>query len=106
VRSVQLFAGSAVEPPSIERIAIFHYVTRSAADFAAKRARGGGQNRDGKPWSFFDEIAKCALASRCASRPPLLVAYLELETISLKHAQFVVHARLSTEVHMGQSRIR
>lgn len=43
---------------SIARVALFHYVTRSRADFAAKAARGGGLNPVGKPWNFFDSVAR------------------------------------------------
>lgn len=53
--------GSTAEWPSVERVALFHYVTRSEEDFARKMERGGGQNAEPKPWSYFHDIAKCAV---------------------------------------------
>ena len=51
--------GSEGEVPVATRVALFHYVTRSEEDFRRKQARGGGQNRDAKPWTYFEAISKC-----------------------------------------------
>lgn len=61
--------GSMVDPPVATRVALFHYVTRSEADFRRKQSRGGGQNQDGKPWAFFEDMARYAVLKRaCLSR--------------------------------------
>jgi hypothetical protein len=55
--------GSRYKQPSTDRVALFHYVTRSREDFAYKQQRGGGQNKDAKPWSYFEHIKECAFCS-------------------------------------------
>jgi hypothetical protein len=56
----------------VQRIALFHYVTRSWEDFEAKMARGGGNRKNNsKTKSFFDEVQKYA------SSPQWLHAHIE-----------------------------
>lgn len=45
---------------SVDKLALFHYVTRSKEDFAIKMARKGG-NRGPKTWHFFDAIQRCVV---------------------------------------------
>jgi hypothetical protein len=45
---------------SVERVALFHYCTRSLEDFRIKSARAGGNNPKGKPLSFFQAMEQCA----------------------------------------------
>lgn len=45
--------------PSIQDIAIFHYLTKSKAEFAAKIVRGGGGGKH-RQWKHFDKVSKCA----------------------------------------------
>jgi hypothetical protein len=44
---------------SVDRIALFHYTTRSLEDFHIKQARAGGNNPNGKPDSYFNVMARC-----------------------------------------------
>lgn len=46
--------------PSVERIALFHYVTKSLQDFQMKSKRGSGMGNH-KPITFFHAIEKCVL---------------------------------------------
>ena len=46
------------EPVSIDAIALFHYLTKSKAEFRAKMARGGGGGTHRK-WEQFESIRRC-----------------------------------------------
>lgn len=48
---------------SAERIALFHYVTRSKQDFETKQRRGGGNNPVGKNNAFFEHYQMCDINS-------------------------------------------
>jgi hypothetical protein len=50
---------------SVDRLALFHYATRSREDFAIKQTRGGGNTRVGKSWSYFDILSRCASGTPC-----------------------------------------
>ena len=50
---------------SVERVALFHYTTRSREDFDLKMARAGGLNPRGKPLGYFTVWAKCASLACC-----------------------------------------
>lgn len=45
---------------SVRRIGLYHFVTRSREDFAAKISRAGGTNSQPKTWEFFERWARCA----------------------------------------------
>ena len=45
---------------SVERLALFHYTTKSEEDFRIQPQRRGGINSTPKPQSFFLTWAKCA----------------------------------------------
>jgi hypothetical protein len=65
-------AGFEMLPARIERVALFHFVTRSRVDFAAKMARGAGSGGRPKAWNFFIGVARCAaVSSLCACIPQL-----------------------------------
>lgn len=57
--AAQMYRVTSGAEPSVARVALFHYVTRSRDDFAAKHARGSGMSRTGKSWVFFEAITKC-----------------------------------------------
>ena len=50
---------ASVQPASITRVALFHYVTKSRQDYDVKMQRGSGMSRKVKPLSFFEGIARC-----------------------------------------------
>lgn len=56
---------------SVERIALFHYTTRSWEDFEMKMERAGGLNPRGKGVGYFKFWAKCVLRLLCACVCPL-----------------------------------
>lgn len=61
----------AAKAPSIQDIAIFHYMTKSKAEFEAKMERGGGGGTHRK-WKHFNSIRKCVSLrpfSACACVP-------------------------------------
>lgn len=60
--------------PTVERVALFHYITRSRADFAVKAARGGGASGRPKTWPFFDGVARSANSTESICREPSQVA--------------------------------
>jgi hypothetical protein len=43
----------------VERVALFHFTTRSREDFDRKSVRGGGANPVGKPIEFFNQYQRC-----------------------------------------------
>lgn len=45
---------------SADYVALFHYATRSREDFEIKQARGQGGSKVGRPWTFFNELERCA----------------------------------------------
>lgn len=51
------------EQSSVERLGLYHFVTRSRADFATKIARGPGDSPTPKAWSFFEDAASYAQAA-------------------------------------------
>lgn len=56
-------AGSMRFPPSVDKVALFHFTTKSHEDFAAKLSRGSAMTHRGKNWRFFERVARCAFAS-------------------------------------------
>ena len=55
-------AALAREHPSVERVALFHYATKSREDFNGKMARGSGMSKRSKTAEYFDGLAECAPA--------------------------------------------
>ena len=55
--------GALNRQPSVERVAVFHYATKSWQDFAAKMKRGSGMSRSAKKEDYFTSLAKCASSS-------------------------------------------
>ena len=47
---------------SAERIALYHYVTKSRQDFAAKTKRGSGMSGATKREDYFQSVQQCAPA--------------------------------------------
>lgn len=47
---------------SVQRLALFHYVTRSTEDFRRKVARGGGMGNS-RTWTEFDKLNRCGTAA-------------------------------------------
>lgn len=45
---------------TVDSAALFHYVTRSAEDFAAKAQRGSGMSNRVRKWQMFEAIHRCA----------------------------------------------
>lgn len=43
--------------PSIKKIALIHYVTKSSLDFQAKMARHSDRSKQ-KKWDYFDDMAR------------------------------------------------
>ena len=55
--------GAASRNASANEIAIYHYATKSLEDFGAKMLRGSSlSKRTHKEWTYFADIARCALA--------------------------------------------
>ena len=52
-------AGCMHSSASVTRVALFHFTTKSEADFAAKLDRGSAMTHRGKNWSFFERVARC-----------------------------------------------
>ena len=52
--------GFMMSPPSIERIALYHYITKSRQDFVDKRSRGSGTAKV-RTWDEFEDVSKCAI---------------------------------------------
>ena len=46
--------------PTVDRVALFHYATKSWEDFEVKMARGSGMSTQDKDSSYFDAIKRCA----------------------------------------------
>ena len=46
---------------TVERVALFHYATKSEEDFKNKMQRGSGMSLRAKGYDYFNEIQKCAL---------------------------------------------
>lgn len=67
----------------VQRIALFHYATRSKQDFAIKKARGGGSNRAGKSWKYFEKL------SAYAHRRSLVASWMHWPCPSGLHVQSV-----------------
>eukprot|EP00892_Ulva_mutabilis_P000949 jgi/Ulvmu1/10855/UM007_0029.1 len=51
-------AGSMQPASSVAKVALFHYTTKSRADFAAKLERGSAMTHRGKNWLFFQRVAR------------------------------------------------
>jgi len=51
--------GFMMSPPSIDKIALYHYITKSRQDFVDKRSRGSGTAKV-RTWDEFDEVSRCA----------------------------------------------
>jgi hypothetical protein len=45
---------------TVNKIALFHFATKSAADFQNKMARGSGMSLRAKGYDYYNEILKCA----------------------------------------------
>lgn len=56
--------GAITQQPSVDTVALFHYATKSRADFDVKMARGSGMSNATKTIAYFDKIAGCALQPR------------------------------------------
>jgi hypothetical protein len=56
---LQGMAGFMKRSAHIQRVALFHYTTKSREDFAHKVARGANGPRV-KDWTFFASMQKCA----------------------------------------------
>lgn len=46
---------------TVQKLALFHYITRSKEDFLRKASRGGGNTSRPKTGAFFDKVVRCAL---------------------------------------------
>ena len=67
-------AAAASGGATVDRVALFHYATKSWQDFEVKMARGSGMGDQDKDSSYFDDIKRCAsLATRCFCCRPLFV---------------------------------
>lgn len=51
---------------TVNKVALFHFATKSAADFQKKMARGSGMSLRAKGYDYYNEILKCALSHPCA----------------------------------------
>ena len=49
---------SGTSPPSAKHIALYHYVTKSKEDFAAKQIRGSGMSKKIKDDRFFKKVTR------------------------------------------------
>lgn len=47
---------------SVDRVALYHYATRSREDFDIKSARGGGTNRTPKGLTYWHALQECVPA--------------------------------------------
>jgi hypothetical protein len=52
--------GALLKPPAAEKVALFHYATKSREDFKRKLTRGSGMSKATKDWSYFEELVGCA----------------------------------------------
>lgn len=57
-------AGAASSRRHIDSVALFHYSTKSQADFSVKIARGASSGGNPKSWEFFEQLSRCAAALR------------------------------------------
>jgi hypothetical protein len=46
---------------TVNHVALFHFTTKSAADFKNKMARGSGMSLRAKGYDYYNEIVKCVL---------------------------------------------
>lgn len=53
-------AGAASSRRHIDTVALFHYSTKSQADFSVKIARGASSGGNPKSWEFFEQLSRCA----------------------------------------------
>lgn len=53
-------AGASSSRRHIDSVALFHYSTKSQADFAVKIARGASSGGNPKSWEFFEQLSRCA----------------------------------------------
>ena len=58
---------ASVQPASITRVALFHYVTKSRFDYDVKMQRGSGMTQKVKPLSFYEGIERCDFVFRIKS---------------------------------------
>jgi hypothetical protein len=65
---------------SVQRVALFHFVTRSREDFRKKIARGGGASTTAKRMDFFNSWSMCA--HHLLSQLAILTQFLLLTTIA------------------------
>ena len=72
---------------TVEHVALFHYATKSAADFKHKMARGSGMSLRSKGYEYFNEILKCG--------PPLHVVHAFVVQFAMcsRGSLAAVHAR-------------
>jgi hypothetical protein len=52
--------GALNRSPTVERIALFHYATKSWEDFSSKMKRGSGMSKSTKTLSYFQQLEQCA----------------------------------------------
>jgi hypothetical protein len=62
-RRCYLSPDSGVGPPSSNKVALFHYITKSREDFARKTARGSGMSDATKTMKHFRRVRRCAKRS-------------------------------------------
>lgn len=76
-------AGASSSRRYIDTVALFHYSTKSQADFAVKIGRGASSGGNPKSWEFFEQLSRYDAAQSAASadvlhikglRAPLIVA--------------------------------
>jgi hypothetical protein len=82
---LQGMAGFMKRSAHIERVALFHYTTKSREDFAHKVARGANGPRV-KDWTFFASMQKCA---------PFLCLLL---SASIMHVQMLPRQSATTDL--------
>lgn len=58
-------SGPMIEPPRAAKVALYHYATKSLADFTSKMSRGSGMSAATKGMEYFDQIARCGLGLPC-----------------------------------------
>lgn len=54
-------SGPMIRPPRADKVALFHYATKSLEDFTSKMSRGSGMSAATKGMNYFAEISQCGL---------------------------------------------
>lgn len=93
-------AGASSSRRYIDTVALFHYSTKSQADFAVKIQRGASSGGNPKSWEFFEQLSRYAAQSAASAEvlhiklpwAPFIVALESLQSYGRSHPEFLWHA--------------